>query len=90
MRTDRLRRLDEVERVLGRIDAERREMRARCTLNVYWPEDEGRPDCPRYTCWDNETGATIELSDAEARAVWRRDRGAPATVTVDWGDDGDS
>lgn len=90
MRASTTRRLDRLEAAAGGGALPEVLQRARCALNVYWPEDEGRPDCPRYTCWDSETGATIELSDAEARAVWRRDRGEPATVTVDWGDDGDS
>lgn len=84
------RRLDRLEAAAGGGALPEVLQRVRCALNIYWPEDEGRADCPRYTCRDSETGATIELSDAEARAVWRRDQGEPATVTVGWGDDGDS
>jgi len=48
-----------------------------CVLCLHWPED---PDKPRWRCRDAAGGA-VELSDADALAVFLSDAGSDVVIT---------
>lgn len=56
----------------------------RCVQNVYWPEDEGKPENPRYTCYDAD-GHELDIPQREAAAIWKAqpDDG----IVISWGDE---
>lgn len=56
-----------------------------CTIVLTWGDDP--EEKPVWECRNRKTGDPVEATPALRRAIAARDRGTPAAVVVDWGED---